>query len=117
MSTKEAKALFSQGRQSRRRTLTAAQARRMVGVRLTKSAFRKYFTLCFWSCEPTFPINRGNADWVVAQLQKNGNLAAWKRATRIKAFLNCPVPERRVTEPVSVPPPKPKRTSHRKLGA
>lgn len=77
------------GRKSRR-ALTPAQARMMVAVRLARAAFRRYRTPCFWSFSPNLPIRSDTVPWVVEQLRKNGNRAAWQLAARIERLLACP---------------------------
>jgi hypothetical protein len=93
MITEETRAYFAQigrkGGQRSRRPLTSFEARRMVGVRLARAAYRKFHTLCFWSYSPDFHINGRTAEWVVAGLKRNGNRAAWTAAARIQALLGC----------------------------
>jgi hypothetical protein len=94
MLSKATRAYFAQigrkgGRKSRR-TLTAAQARQMVAVRLARSAYRKFRALCFWSYRSDFEVTAANAAWVAEQLRRNGNRAAWRAASRIQSLLKCP---------------------------
>jgi hypothetical protein len=75
------------GGQKSRRALSRAQARRMVAVRLARSAFRRFRVLCFWSYSADLKITATNAAWVAEQLRRNGNRAAWKAAGRIQSLL------------------------------
>jgi hypothetical protein len=75
------------GRKSRR-ALSSQQARLMVAVRLARRAYRDFRILCFWSYRD-LDITPSNISWVVGQLRRNGNRAAWQRAARIQSLL-CP---------------------------
>jgi hypothetical protein len=83
-------AIGRKGGRMSRRALTREQARQMVAVRLARSAFRKFRTLCFWSCANDLQITASNAAWVAEQLRRNGNRAAWQAAGRIQSLLECP---------------------------
>ncbi len=94
MLTKATRAYFAHigrlgGRKSRR-ALTSKQARQMVAIRLARSAFARFHTLCFWSYAPTLSITADNAAWVSEQLRRNGNRKAWQTASRIQTLLKCP---------------------------
>jgi hypothetical protein len=94
MLSKETRAYFAEigrrgGRMSRR-ALSPHQAREMVAVRLARSAFRKFFSQCFWSSPPDLEITPQNVPWVADQLRRNGNMAAWRAASRIQSLLTCP---------------------------
>jgi hypothetical protein len=73
------------GRKSRR-TLTPSQARGMVAVRLARQAFKTFRTQCFWSYKD-ISISSENLQWVVDQLRRNGNRAAWGKAAKIQSLL------------------------------
>ena len=60
-----------------RRTLDHATARDMVRVREARRAFRRFRTLCFWSCRPDLTISRADVPWVAEQLMKHGDREAW----------------------------------------
>ena len=61
-----------------RRTLDSATARRMVGVRQARRAFRRFHTSCFWSYRPDLVIGADDVEWVAEQLMKQGNREAWR---------------------------------------
>jgi hypothetical protein len=69
-----------------RRTLTPKQAKLMVAVRLARQAYRDFRVQCFWPFGDQI-ITPANLSWVVEQLRRNGNRAAWQRATRIQSLL------------------------------
>ncbi|EIP99832.1 hypothetical protein OpiT1DRAFT_04363 [Opitutaceae bacterium TAV1] len=69
-----------------RRTLSRAQARRMIAVRLARKAWVDFRTQCFWSYGET-TITTDNVGWAVEQLRRNGNRNAWQAAARIERFL------------------------------
>jgi hypothetical protein len=77
------------GRKSRR-VLSSDVARRMVALRLARSAFQKYRVLCFWSSSPDFIVEPSHVAWVVEQLRRNGNRAAWQAAAKIEGLVKCP---------------------------
>jgi hypothetical protein len=90
MISRDLRAYFSRigrngGRKSRR-SLSSAEARAMVAVRLARAAFREYRTQCFWPYRD-LEITAGNAAWVAEQLRRNGDRGAWQRAARIQALL------------------------------
>jgi len=93
MLTKATRAYFAKigrkGGQKSRRALSTAQARQMVAVRLARSAYRRFRTLCFWSYAADLRITSENAAWVTEQLRRNGNRAAWQTAGRIQSLLEC----------------------------
>jgi len=60
------------GRKSRR-VLTSEDAQNMVKVREARRAFKNFYTLCFWSCDPGLKITITDVPWVVEQLFKHGN--------------------------------------------
>jgi hypothetical protein len=76
------------GRKSRRK-LSPAQARHMVGLKQARAAFHRFYNLCFWSSPENLVVTSGNAPWVVEQLRRNGNRAAWQAAARIEVLISC----------------------------
>jgi hypothetical protein len=80
-------AIGRKGGRVSRRALSSEQAKQMVAVRLARSAYKKFRTLCFWSYSPDLQITAANAAWVAEQLRRNGNRAAWQAAGRIQSLL------------------------------
>jgi hypothetical protein len=80
-------AIGRRGGRVSRRTLSSEQARKMVAVRLARSAHRKFRALCFYSYREDLLITVSNAAWVAEQLRRNGNRAAWFAAGRILSLL------------------------------
>jgi hypothetical protein len=70
-----------------RRSPAAVSVRKADGVRRAQAAYQKFGTLCFWSFRTDIPITAKNASWVVEQLRRNGNRAAWQEAARIQSLL------------------------------
>ncbi|MGD2215374.1 MAG: hypothetical protein PVJ64_01405 [Gemmatimonadales bacterium] len=70
------------GRKSRR-ALDPATARNMVRVREARRAFRRFRTLCFWSCRPDLEIGLSDVAWVAEQLMKHGDREAWLIGARL----------------------------------
>jgi hypothetical protein len=66
-----------------RRTLDAATAREMVRVREARRAYRRFYTLCFWSYRRDLTIGRDDVPWVAEQLMKHGNRETWNTAERL----------------------------------
>jgi hypothetical protein len=66
-----------------RRTLDAATAREMVRVREARRAYRRFYTLCFWSYRRDLVIGRDDVPWVAEQLMKHGNRETWNTAERL----------------------------------
>lgn len=62
----------------------------MVAIRLARAAFKKYHIRCFWPYATDLPITADKIDWVVEQLRRNGNGAAWQAAHRIHLLMQCP---------------------------
>jgi hypothetical protein len=93
MLTKATRAYFAaigrKGGRISRRELSRAQARKMVAVRLARSAFQRFRVPCFWSYTGQLKITAANAAWVAEQLRRNGNRAAWKAAAKIQLLLGC----------------------------
>jgi hypothetical protein len=94
MLTKATRAYFAEigrkgGRKSRR-VLPSDVARRMVALRLARSAFKKYRVHCFWSSRADFVVESARVPWVVEQLRRNGNRTAWQEAAKIEKLLKCP---------------------------
>ena len=73
----------SKGGKKSRRILSASDAKKMVLVREAKRAFRKYYASCFWSYDPNYDITFEDIDWIVKNLQKNGDLSAWKKSQQL----------------------------------
>lgn len=70
------------GKQSRRR-LDPEAARAMMRVREARRAFRKFYATCFWSYRPDLEIGLNDVEWVAETLRRNGNLEAWRVASRL----------------------------------
>jgi hypothetical protein len=70
------------GRKSRRK-LDPDTARGMVRVREARRAYRRYRTMCFWSCRPDLQIGLSDVPWVAEQLMKHGDRAAWRIGARL----------------------------------
>lgn len=60
------------GRKSRR-VLTSKDAKAMVRVREARRAFKTFYTLCFWSCNPEMKVTLTDIPWVIEQLFKYGD--------------------------------------------
>ncbi len=73
----------SKGGKKSRRRLDSQDARDMVLVREARRAFKKYYASCFWSYDPNYKIGIGDVSWVAEQLQKNGDLLAWKKSKQL----------------------------------
>ncbi|WP_420633054.1 hypothetical protein [Candidatus Palauibacter sp.] len=71
------------GGQKSRRRLDPETARAMVRVREARRAFREFYATCFWSYRPDLEIGLNDVDWVAETLRRNGNLAAWRAASRL----------------------------------
>ena len=93
MLTKATRAYFAaigrRGGKKSRRSLSQAQARQMVAIRLARSAYRNSHARCFWSYGRELQVTAKNASWVAEQLRRNGSLADWKIASRIQSLLKC----------------------------
>jgi hypothetical protein len=70
------------GRRSRR-SLDPATARMMVKIREARRAYRRFYSLCFWSYDPNLKIGSSDIAWVAEQLRKHGNRLAWEVAARL----------------------------------
>jgi len=70
------------GRKSRRK-LSTADARKMVLVREARRAFRDYYARCFWSFDPNYKVEYGDIPWVIQNLEKYGDLLAWKKSKKL----------------------------------
>ncbi len=70
------------GRKSRR-SLDPSTARDMVRVREARRAYRKFYTMCFWSYRRDLQITSADVSWVAAQLKKHGNPEAWRVGGRL----------------------------------
>ena len=73
----------SKGGRKSRRQLTSEDSRKMVLVRETRRAFRKYYASCFWSYDPNYKMGINDVIWVAEQLQKYGDLEAWKKSKQL----------------------------------
>ena len=73
----------AQGGRKSRRTLDPETARAMVRVREARRAFRRFRTMCFWSCRPDLEIGADDVAWVAEQLMKYGNREAWHVGARL----------------------------------
>lgn len=56
-----------------RRVLSPQDAKIMVKTREARRAFKKFYTLCFWSFDPNLKISSKDIAWVSEYLMKNGN--------------------------------------------
>ncbi len=70
------------GRKSRR-TLAPETARAMVRIREARRAYRRFYTECFWSFDPTYTIGPSDVGWVAKQLCKHGGREAWSVAGKL----------------------------------
>jgi hypothetical protein len=73
----------SRGGRKSRRALDPEMARTMVRVREARRAFRRFRTMCFWSCRPDLEIGVDDVAWVAEQLMKHGNRDAWNAGVRL----------------------------------
>ncbi len=55
----------------------------MIRVREAQKAFRRFYTLCFWSYRQDLQIGLEDVPWVAEQLMKHGNREAWGVAQRL----------------------------------
>ncbi len=70
------------GRRSRR-VLDSEAARNMVRVREARRAYRRFYSQCFWSYDPEYPIALTDVEWVAQQLMKNGGHEAWQVGAKL----------------------------------
>jgi hypothetical protein len=70
-----------------RRVLSPEQARMMVAIRLARRSFHDFRAHCFWSCDSAMRITGNEVAWIAEQLRRNGNRAAWQRASQIQKLL------------------------------
>jgi hypothetical protein len=73
----------SRGGRKSLRALDPEMARTMVRVREARRAFRRFRTMCFWSCRPDLEIGVDDVAWVAEQLMKHGNRDAWNAGVRL----------------------------------
>lgn len=52
-------------------------------VREARKAYRRFYTLCFWSYRPDLVITLDDVPWVAEQLMKNGNRETWEIGRRL----------------------------------
>ncbi|MCB0335762.1 MAG: hypothetical protein KDD62_05630 [Bdellovibrionales bacterium] len=67
----------------RRRTLSTEESKGMLRVREARRAFKKFYSMCFWSFDPELVITQNEVAWVAEQLRKNGNRKAWELAAKL----------------------------------
>lgn len=70
------------GKVSRRR-LSTEEARSMVQVREGRRAFRRFYTMCFWSSPDDYVVTRADLPWVAKQLMKPGGREGWLLGSRL----------------------------------
>lgn len=70
------------GRKSRRR-LDPETARAMVRIHEARRAYRELYATCFWSYRPDLEIGLNDVEWAAETLRRNGNLKAWRVASRL----------------------------------
>ena len=66
-----------------RRRFDPEIASERVRVREARRAFRKFYATCFWSYRPELEIGLNDVEWVAETLRRNGNLEAWRVASRL----------------------------------
>jgi ribosomal protein L24E len=66
-----------------RRVLAPETARAMVRVREARRVYRRFHSKCFWSFDPDYRIEPTDIAWVVEQLRKHGDRAAWEAAEKL----------------------------------
>jgi hypothetical protein len=71
------------GGQRSRRTLDSETARNMTRLRDARRAYKRFYTLCFWSCDPQYIIVLEDVPWVAKQLMKHGGWAAWEAGAKL----------------------------------
>ncbi|MCU0665133.1 MAG: hypothetical protein MUC50_22760 [Myxococcota bacterium] len=70
------------GRKSRR-NLDCATAREMVRVREARRAFARFYSRCFWSCDPGYRVTAADLSWVAEQLMRHGGRQAFEVGTKL----------------------------------
>ena len=55
----------------------------MVMVREARRAYRRFYTECFWWCDPDYLIGAGDIEWAADQLRKNGGREAWMAGAKL----------------------------------
>jgi len=58
-------------------------AQLMVKVREARKAYKKYYTMCFWSYDPNYKVTQSDLLWVSEQLKKYGNLETWRLGVKL----------------------------------
>jgi hypothetical protein len=71
------------GGKKSRRTLTKADARRMVLVREARRAYSDFHAQCFWSNPVDFKPGPEDIPWIADRLRKYGGMTGWRRAQRL----------------------------------
>ena len=66
-----------------RRSLDPEMARRMVRVREAGRAFRRFRSICFWSCDPNYMIHEDDIPWVADQLMRFGGREGWRLGAKL----------------------------------
>ncbi|MHB8838895.1 MAG: hypothetical protein ACYC7F_08085 [Gemmatimonadaceae bacterium] len=52
-------------------------------MREARRAYKKFYTMCFWSYRRDLQITSADVSWVAAQLKKHGNHEAWRVGVRL----------------------------------
>jgi hypothetical protein len=73
----------SKGGKKSKRKLSSEDARNMVILREARKAYRDYYASCFWSYDPNLIVSINDVHWVAEQLQKYGDLTAWKKSKKL----------------------------------
>ena len=66
-----------------RRSLSPADARRMVKVREARRAFRRFHTECFWSFDADYVPTSADVHWVARRLMEHGGRAGWEVGAKL----------------------------------
>jgi hypothetical protein len=62
---------------------TAAPAGQIARLAEAQRAYREFHVECFWSFDPNLVITLDRIGWVIEQLRRNGNAAAWSAAASL----------------------------------
>ena len=52
-------------------------------LELARRAFKDFFALCFWSCDPNYVIQEKDLPWVIRELRHNGGAKGYRAVAEI----------------------------------
>jgi hypothetical protein len=71
------------GGQKSKRALSSTEAKRMLRIREARRAYRDFYSQCFWSFSASYKIEEKDIPWLIEQLMKNGNRAAYLKGASL----------------------------------